>query len=206
MRKLIQSQYFRGLSAPDAYLKQRSDNLKTDALVQYRRIGEVHRRKGDMPAALSYFHKTLETRKRLLGPKHCAQCHFQVARIYHELQDLDASLAHYSESLECHAEAAHGGKVNGETVDVAAAFSEMALLHEQKGQFHKAWELCQRAMDRGRSRAGKSVTGGSKDCVENDIVALQGRLQARNSHPKKTLSDELQLLNHKPESLSGLSP
>lgn len=39
---------------------------------------------------------------------------------------------------QCHALAAHDGEVFGQTLDVAAALSEMALIYEHKGDY-KRW-------------------------------------------------------------------
>ena len=41
--------------------------------------------------------------------------------------------------MQCHSLAAHDGRVDGETLDVAAALSEMALIYEHRGDYKRYW-------------------------------------------------------------------
>jgi hypothetical protein len=125
---------------------------------------------------------------RQVGARHCAMSCFNLAHIHFDLCQYDAALPLYHAALECHALAAHGGRVDGETLDVAATLTEMALVYEIKGQFDKAWELSLRAADRGHARdaaqaasraQGDDETATHAANVDNTILKIQTRLRAR---------------------------
>ena len=55
-------------------------------------------------------------------------------------------------------------------------------MRSQRGQWDKAWELCQRAADRRHARPGRRGSSGEAGArVEERIAGLQRRLQARRS-------------------------
>lgn len=119
---------------------------------QHRRIGEVYRRQGQLKKALAHFSGALDVRSRLLGERYSGMCNMDVAGVHFQMGEFDLALTHYQRALECHSLAASNGTVNGEIVDVAHALGSMALVYEKKRDWHRSWELCARALDRGRLR------------------------------------------------------
>jgi len=151
---------------------------------QYRRIGQALKQQGRLRAALGWCVRAMDMRMQLLGAQHCAMSCFTVAQLHFQLSNYDAALPLYFQAVECHALAAHGGRVQGETLDVAAALSEMALIYEHKGQYHRAWELALRAADRGRPCSlpthVKRAEASQHTQVDNMIRRIQARLRARS--------------------------
>jgi tetratricopeptide (TPR) repeat protein len=147
---------------------------------QYRRIGQMFKQQGRLRVALGWCVRAMDVRMELLGARHCAMSCYVVAQLHFQLSNFDAALPLYFQAVECHARAAHGGRVRGETIDVAAAFSEMALIYEAKGQYDRAWELALRAADRGRpSSLPKHAEASRHTQVDKMIRKIQDRLRAR---------------------------
>ena len=142
--------------------------------------------------ALGWCARALKMRFAILGAQHCAMSYLTLAQLHFQLCHYDDALPLYAQAVECHALAAHGGQVEGEMLDVAAAFSEMALIYEIKGQFDKAWELTLRAADRRRAQdGGKRGEAAHQSQVDNMILSIQTRLRAR-----KRLHGVLRALRH----------
>ena len=151
---------------------------------QCRRIGQALKQQGRLRAALGWCVRAMDMRMQLLGAQHCAMSCFTVAQLHFQLSNYDAALPLYFQAVECHALAAHGGRVQGETLDVAAALSEMALIYEHKGQYHRAWELALRAADRGRPCSlpshVKHAEASQRTQVDNMIRKIHARLRTRS--------------------------
>lgn len=160
------------------YLRWRTHEVKLAA--QYRRIGEVYKKHGRLRVALLWCTRAMHMRMSLLGAQHCAMSCLNVAQLQFQLSNYDAALPLYLQAVECHALAAHGGHVEGETLHVAEAFSEMALIYEHKGLYDKAWELSVRAADRGRGHKMPELADVKHQSqVDNLILTIQDRLRTR---------------------------
>lgn len=147
---------------------------------QYRRIGEVYKTHGRLHVALSWCTREMHIRMSLFGAQHCAMSCFNVAQLQLQFCNYDAALPLYLQAVECHALAAHGGQVEGETLHVASALSEMALIYEHKGEYDKAWELSVRAADRGRTHSAPELADVKHESqVDNLILKIQDRLRTR---------------------------